>query len=179
MIDIGVAKPSAQGQAMINTATALSKRVSHRRLRPEQRPDNKSDNSDQHHRGNEIAGDDVGELLDRRAAALRFGDHAHDLRQKRVAADALGAHHKTSRAVDRPAGYPAAFSFFYRDRLAGDHRFIDRGRAFEHDAVDRNFFAGANAQTVADLHALERHIHFACRRRAAVARSWAPALATL
>ena len=51
--------------------------------------------------------------------------------------------------------------------------------AFEHDAVHGNFLAGANAQTVADLHALEGDVGFAYRRRATAARSWARALTTL
>ena len=44
--------------------------IRHRWLRSEQGPDNKSDNSDQHHRRNKIAGDDVRQLLNRRAASL-------------------------------------------------------------------------------------------------------------
>ena len=47
--------------------------------------------------GTNYADDAVGEPLDRRAAALRLADHAHDLRQQRVAADALGAHHEACR----------------------------------------------------------------------------------
>ena len=38
-----------------------------------------------------------------------------------------------------------------RNRFAGDHRFVDRARAFEHHAVNRNFLAGPHAQAVADL----------------------------
>ena len=43
--------------------------------------------------------------LDRRAAALRLGHHLHDLRQQRVGADALGAHHERAGAVDRGADH--------------------------------------------------------------------------
>ena len=36
-----------------------------------------------------------------------------------------------------------------RDRLAGDHRFVDGAAALEHDAVDRHLLAGPHAQPVA------------------------------
>ena len=42
--------------------------------------------------GTNQAETDVGEPLDRRARALRLGDHLDDLREQRVAADPLGAH---------------------------------------------------------------------------------------
>ena len=62
--------------------------------------------------------------------------------------------------VDCAAGYFAALRFFDGNWFAGDHRFIDRGRAVEDDAVDRNFFAGPDAQTVAGLHPIQRHVFF-------------------
>ena len=49
--------------------------------------------------------------------------------------------------------------FFYRDRLAGDHRLID-ALAFEHFAVDRNLLTGPHAQPIARLHLLQRNIVF-------------------
>ena len=52
---------------------------------------------DQHDGGHEVRRDHVRQALDRRAAALRLADHPHDLRQQRVAADALGAHDERSR----------------------------------------------------------------------------------
>ena len=43
MIDIGVARPSAQGQAMISTDTAATRRVGEARLGPDQRPGGEGD----------------------------------------------------------------------------------------------------------------------------------------
>ena len=48
--------------------------------------------------------------------------------------------------------------FLDRHRLAGDHRFIDRAVSLEHDAVDRNLFAGAHAQLIAGHDLIERDI---------------------
>ena len=46
----------------------------------------------------------VGQTLNRRAAALRLRDHLDDLREHRVAADALGFDHEAAGLVDRAAG---------------------------------------------------------------------------
>ena len=56
-------------------------------------------------------------------------------------------------------------SFFDRDRFAGDHRLVDGAAAFEDDAVDGNFFAGTNAESVAGFDLFERNVFFRCRRR--------------
>ena len=48
--------------------------------------------------------------------------------------------------------------FFDRDRFAGDHRFVDGAAAFEDDAIDGNFFSGADAEFVAGLDVFERNV---------------------
>ena len=68
------------------------------RLRPERRPGGKGDERHRDHRRHEPAGDLIGQPLDRRAAALRVRHHLHDLRQQRVAADLVGAHHEAAAA---------------------------------------------------------------------------------
>ena len=45
-----------------------------------------------------------------------------------------------------------------RDRLAGQHRFVDRRAALDEDPVDRDLLAGPDAQEVARLDGLERHV---------------------
>ena len=45
-----------------------------------------------------------------------------------------------------------------RNRLARDHRLVDRRRAVDHDAIDRNALAGPHAQAIADVHVLERNV---------------------
>ena len=51
----------------------------------------------------------------------------------------------------------APASLRHRHGFAGDHRFVDRGAAFEHHAVDRHLLAGPHAQSVADRDGVERH----------------------
>ena len=88
MIDIGVARPSAQGQAMISTATALTSRESPARLRPEQAPgDEASARRSPITAEHEPARDLVGHALHRRARSLRLGHHLHDLREHCLGAD--------------------------------------------------------------------------------------------
>ena len=82
MIDIGVARPSAQGQAMISTLTAATSPIGKARLRPEHCPGGKGGERDRDHRRHEPGGDLIGQPLDRRAATLRVRHHLHDLRQQ-------------------------------------------------------------------------------------------------
>ena len=161
MIDIGVASPSAQGQAMISTRHGGDQRVSQARLRPERRPSRECDQRRRDHRRHEPGGDPIGQPLDRRARALRRGDHLHDLRQHGVAADFFRAHDEAAAAVERSGDHVGALLLGHRHRFAGDHRFIDRGPAFDQHAIDRNLFAGTNAQPVAGRNGLERHIFIA------------------
>jgi hypothetical protein len=96
--------------------------------------------------------------LDRRARALRLAGHGDDARQQRVGADPLGAHDQAARRVQRRAGHGVAGTFLDRHRLARDHRLVDRAISLEHHAIDRHFLAGAQAQPVADLDAVERNV---------------------
>ena len=64
----------------------VDERVRQTRLGPDDAPDDERQHGDDRDdRRHELAGDAVGQPLDRRAAALRLGDHAHDLREQRVA----------------------------------------------------------------------------------------------
>ena len=127
------------------------------RLRPERRPGGERHERHRDHRRHEPAGDLIGQPLDRRAAALRLRHHLHDLRQQRVAADLVGAHHEAAAAVDRAADHARVFFLGHRHGFAGHHGFIERGAALQHDAVDRHLVAGAHAQAVADIDGVERN----------------------
>ena len=83
------------------------------------------------------------------------------MRQHGVAADFFGAHDEAAAAVERAADDVGALLLGRRHRFAGDHQFIDRGSAFDQHAVDRNFFAGTNAQPIADRDGVERHVFIA------------------
>ena len=99
--------------------------------------------------------------MNRRAAALRFGDHLHDARQHRIGPDFLGAHHQAAGAVDGASDHFGIRPFLDRHRLTGHHGFIDRAATLEHHAIDRHAVARAHAQAVADLHCFKRHVFIA------------------
>ena len=58
--------------------------------------------------------------------------------------------------VEGAADHARIFFLGHRHGFAGHHGFIERGAAFQHDAVDRHLVAGAHAQAVADLDGVER-----------------------
>ena len=127
---------------------------------PGDEPSDEREHRANHHGRNEIAGDHVGQALDRRAAPLRVGHHPHDLREQRVGADPLGAHHEAATGVDRGAGDAIARALGHRNRLAGKHRFVNRALALDNHAVGRNAFAGAHAEPIADGNLAQRDVLF-------------------
>ena len=99
MIEVGVASPMAQGQAMISTATALTSAEGQRRVGPEDEPDaRRSAPPAAITAGTNHSGDPVDQRLDRQLAALRLLDHADDLRQHRVRAHRRGAEGEARRS---------------------------------------------------------------------------------
>ena len=87
MIEVGVARPSAQGQAMISTRDRVEQREVERRLRAEGEPDDERERGEAEDGRHEVAGDDVGQALDRRPGALGLGHEPDDLGEHRVGAD--------------------------------------------------------------------------------------------
>ena len=158
MIDIGVASPSAQGQAMISTATAATIACASAGRRSRDEPSDEREHRANHYCRNEIARHDVGQALNRRAAPLGVGHHPHDLREQRIGADPLGAHHEAAAGVDGGADDAVARTLEHRDRLAGEHRFVDRAFALDNHAVDRNVLARAHAQPIANLDLAQRDV---------------------
>ena len=70
-------------------------------------------------------------------------------------------HDEGAGAVHRAAGHlasPASFSTGIDSPVTIDSSTVRR--AFEHDAVDGDAFAGPHAQAVADVHLLQRHVLF-------------------
>jgi len=151
MIDIGVARPSAHGQAMIRTATALTSAWASRASSgPAIVHTANVATAAASTRGHEVRRHHVGEPLDRRAAALAPSPtHAHDLGEHGRAADALGAHHELPVPLIVPAVTAAAGGHLDRERLAGDQRLVDRAGALDDDAVDRQLLARTDPQPVA------------------------------
>jgi hypothetical protein len=83
--------------------------------------------------------------LDRRAASLRIGNHVYDLSEQCVAANPLGPHDETARAIDRAACHFVANGLFNRERFACDHGLFHAGVAFHNHAIDRYLIAGHDA----------------------------------
>ena len=57
---------------------------------------------------------------------------------------------------------------FDGNRFAGDHRFVDGAAAFEDDAIDGNFFSGADAQFVSRFDLVEGNVFLCTSSRPAV-----------
>ena len=160
MMAIGVASPSAQGQAMIRTATALIRAWAIRGDRAPETPDGESHNRDGDDGRNEIPGDDVREFLDGGTRALGIRDHPNDLREHRFGPDPLGAKDDRARAVHGRPDQSVPGLLLHRNRLAGDHRFVDGRCPFEDDPVHGHLLARAHPHPVAHLHLLERNVRF-------------------
>ena len=134
------------------------------RLGPPDRPGGEGEQRDRDHRRHELAGDLVGQPLDRRAAALRLGDQLHDLRQHGVAPDLARLDDERAGLVHGAADDVGADLLGDRHRLARDHRLVDGAAAFDDDAVDRHLLARAHPQAVADLDGVELDLLLGCRR---------------
>jgi hypothetical protein len=106
MIDMGVARPSAHGHAMIRT---------------DERPNDERKHRGSGHGGHEVGRHGVGQTLDGRAAALRLSDHTDDLREQGLGSDPIGAHDEAAGGVHRGPDDPLARVLLDRHRLAGDH----------------------------------------------------------
>ena len=99
---------------------------------------------------NEDAGDAIRELLHRRHGALGFADDANDTRERRARSDAGRANEQQTVAVDRARAHDRAGFHLLRDRLAGQHRDVDRAAPLAHETVDRNAFACGHDDRILD-----------------------------
>ena len=127
----------------------------HPRFRSEPGPGAKGDERHDDHGRHEPAGDLVGQPLDRRARALRVRDHLDDLGKQRVAPDLVGAHHEAAGLVERARDHLAADFLGDGHGFAGHQGLVERGAAFENDAVHRHLFSRPDPQSVADRQALD------------------------
>ena len=154
---VGVASPSAHGQAMISTATAAVKAAAASPVSASQPASVASAIAD--HDGDEDRRDAVDEPLDRRLPRLRFGDEAGDLRQSRVGADLRRLDDEATRGVDRRTGDRGALPHLDGNGLAGQHRLVDCGEPLDHDPVGRDLLAGTDDEPVPDHELVDRHEH--------------------
>ena len=151
MIEVGVARPMAQGQAMISTATALTRAKARAGSGPKSSQTRKVTAAAAITAGTNHCGHLVDERLDRQLAALRLLDHADDLRQHRVGAD---LRRRGSVKLPVPLIVPpmtaAPSAFCDGHGLARDHGLVDEGRALDDRPVDRDPFARTHLDPVAD-----------------------------
>jgi hypothetical protein len=148
MIDIGVASPSAHGHAMISTATALISACASRGSG--RRPA---------HTANVTTATPITAGTNQPATASASFWIGARLRCAsapcaRSARGSVSAPTRSARITSVPVPFTVAPvtrspRSCDRDRLARDHRLVDRRLAFEHDAVDRDLLAGPHAQPVA------------------------------
>ena len=132
-------------------------------LGPKPHPDHEGDDRGRQHRRHEDTRDLIGEPLNRRAAALGFGNHAHDLPEQRVVTNSLRAHDKTAGSIDGAARHFVADVLFHRERFAGDHGLLHAGVTFDDHAINGNLVTRNHAQPVTDLHLVERDFMIAPR----------------
>ena len=129
--------------------------IGHARLGPPDRPGDEGGDGCRNDQGHEPAGDLIGEALDGRAAALSLRNHLHDLRQHRVAAYSVGAHHEGAALVHRAANHPVAGALADWHRLPGQHGFIDRAPPLDDLAIHRDLLTRPHPQPIAGLHVIE------------------------
>ena len=159
MIDIGVARPSAHGQAMISTATALTSACASRGSGPDSAQTTKVSTATAI-----TAGHEARATRDRPGAGWARGCAGPRRPCWTICASSVSAPTRSARitkragAVDRAADHASPGRLLDRDRLAGDHRLVDRAAALEDDAVDRHLLAGPHAQPVAGVHLRQRHV---------------------
>jgi hypothetical protein len=127
------------------------------RLRGQAPPQRRRHGDDDDHRY-EHAAHPVAELLDFGAAVLRALNHGDDLRQRGGIARGGDAHDEAAVEVHGAAIDFRAGLLVHGDRLAGEHRFIHGGGAFDDFAVGWNAVAGTERDAVIEFEL--RHGHF-------------------
>ena len=145
---VGVARPSAHGQAMINTATAAVNAAGAVSPVPSQNPRVPIAST-------MTTGTNTAEIrsASRCTVALPFCASVTslgDLGQRGVGTDTGGSNDEPSAGVDGCPGDRAARCDFDRHRLAGQQRRIDGRRSFFDDAVGGDLLAGSDDEQVAD-----------------------------
>ncbi len=96
--------------------------------------------------------------MDRGAAALGFGHHLDDARKQRIGPHLLRVHDEGAGPVDGSGDHFRSGVLGDGHGFAGDQRFVDRHPSLGDLAVDRDLFAGAHPQPIADPDEVERDL---------------------
>ena len=173
MIDIGVASPSAQGQAMIRHGDRGHERVRQPRRRPDQRPGKE---------GDDRRSDDAGTNTPETTSAIRWiGARVRcaSPTSRTICASSVSRPTRSARmtsapvAVQRGADQAIARPLGRRDRLAGEHRLVDCARPLR--ARARRLGSSRRRAPAADRRRPPRRaapLH-RCRRAGSGGRAWA------
>ena len=129
--------------------------VGERRRRPPDRPGDEGDRGDGDNRRDEPGRHRIRDALDRRARSLRARHHRDDLREDGVGTDPARLDDQASAPVERRAGHRVAGPLFHRQRLAGQHRLVDRRASRDDASIDGHLLSRPHPKPVADLHRLE------------------------
>ena len=144
---------------MMSTATALTMACAKRGSAP-QIPHAQCGECNADYRRHKISGSNIGQPLNRRAAALRLAHHVDDLRQQCVSADALGTHQQAACAVHGRTDQSCTRSLFHWNGFAGDHGLVQRTCAFQYYSIYRHLLAGTHAQHIIRLYMFQRDVFF-------------------
>ena len=144
----GVARPSAHGHAITSTAIMRSSAIA-AVAAPSTQPADERQRRDREHGGHEHRRHAIGEPRDRRLLALRVLDGARDPRERGVGAGARDAHRERAVLVERARVDRRAFVLVDGQALAGQHRLVERGAAFDDRAVGGDPLAGPHDDDVA------------------------------
>ena len=126
-MDVGVARPRAQGQAMIRTATAAARLRLNSEFSGARVQAAKVAKGDDHYDRHEITGYHIYEALDRGSGALGVADHEGNLAKQRLLADPGGLHLESAYGVERSARHTVTGALVDGNALAGHHRLVDGG----------------------------------------------------
>ena len=119
------------------------------RIARKQQPQHEGQQRKAHDRGHEDRGDPIDQRLHGQPRGLRLRDQRDDARKDRVVAHRLDPQAQRGGAVDRAPRHPLARAADRGDRLARQHRFVDRPAAFGDDAIDGDPLARAQMHDVA------------------------------
>jgi hypothetical protein len=89
--------------------------------------------------------------LDRRAAALRFADHLHDLREHGFPAHPVRPHDKAAGIIERATDRFVSRNLLNRQGFTRQHRFVDGGPAVDNIPIHGDLFARPHPEMIAAL----------------------------
>ena len=79
---------------------------------------------------------------------MRLADHLDDLRQDRMTPHTIGLHDKTAGVIECATNYFVARCLIDWNRLAREHRLVNRTSALHDVTVDGNPFARPNPEAI-------------------------------